>query len=549
MTMKIAPLFTFFVLAALAGASAQQPAAPSAPTASCPVVTSTPSDADMALFHGKYEDAERLYTAEPPSAARTAGIVRTDLGLRHFDEALATIEKEVAAHPNDALLVDVLGEVRFRRGEVVQAAEAYNRSMVLDKCLARTHYDMGRFMNLNGLYLSAQKQWDKAHQLDPGDPVIDRTWEPTQRVPSTADQVIENLKKRLDDPALTEEQKTALLNSIKAVEAREKGDCTLAEPVNTAKIPLFPFNQQGSNARFATSSDVDVYLNGKRRRFTLDTGASGLLLSVDAARSLGLTPEASVTTGGIGDSGRRPTFITHLDSVKIGPMEFHNCMVRVLESKEALRVDGLIGADVFRSFVVTLDLPGNEIRLSPLPKRPDEGEAAATLGTQGDQDDSDSAPAQTIAQRKKDRYVPPEMANWQRIFRYGQYLIFPTDIGNAPRKLFVMDTGGGITLISADAAREVSRLTTDSSRKVRGLSGDVKNVQGTDDIAITFGNVRQIQRGGLSAIDTSAFSRGAGVELSGFIGYPLLRELVIQIDYRDNLVHLTYTPHVEQQPH
>jgi hypothetical protein len=46
----------------------------------------------------------------------------------------------------------------------------------------------------------------------------------------------------------------------------------------------------------------------------------------------------------------------------------------------------------------------------------------------------------------------------------------------------------------------------------------------------------------MSAIDTSDISKRAGVEIAGFIGFPTLRELVITIDYRDNLVHVVYDP-------
>ena len=37
-------------------------------------------------------------------------------------------------------------------------------------------------------------------------------------------------------------------------------------------------------------------------------------------------------------------------------------------------------------------------------------------------------------------------------------------------------------------------------------------------------------------------TRSAGVEISGIIGFPILRELVLSIDYRDNLVHFVYDP-------
>jgi tetratricopeptide (TPR) repeat protein len=519
--------------------------APTPARQSCHVAEpTTPSPADEAFAKKEFADAERLYGAMPPSSLATAGVVRSLLGERKLDEALILIQKETAAHPGDPILLDVLGEVRFRRGEVEEAVNSYNASSVLDPCSARTHFDIGRYLNLNGLYASAQKQLDTAHKLDPGNPLIARAWESTQRVPLAPEEVIAQLEKREQTDTLTDGQKTALENSIKAIQAHERGDCQLAAPLESAKIPLFSY-QVGDRPPFG--SGVDVFLNGKRRRFKLDTGASGLLISSDAAKALGLTPEAETRSFGIGDEGMRTAYLAHVDDLKIGSLEFHHCIVHVFEAKEAMKdQDGLIGADVFRSFLVTLDFPAHEMRLSPLPKRPDDsaqtGGQPLSLSTSGDSGPSE---ALTFAERRRDRYIAPDMATWTCIFRSGHMLIFPTVIGNAPKRLLVMDTGAAVTIVSPDAAREVTRVTGDSDRNLHGISGEVKHVMGTDTLTIAFAGVRQIQSGGVTSVDTSNFGRGSGVEISGFIGYPLLRELVIAIDYRDNLVHVVYTPHLD----
>ncbi len=48
------------------------------------------------------------------------------------------------------------------------------------------------------------------------------------------------------------------------------------------------------------------------------------------------------------------------------------------------------------------------------------------------------------------------MRDWLRVFRTQHMLIVPTAIGKAPTKLFLMDTGASLNLISPDAAREVT---------------------------------------------------------------------------------------------
>jgi hypothetical protein len=73
------------------------------------------------------------------------------------------------------------------------------------------------------------------------------------------------------------------------------------------------------------------------------------------------------------------------------------------------------------------------------------------------------------------------------------------------------------------------------------VSGEVKKVQAADQVTITFGGVGQvIDR--MDSYDSTALTDSSGVEISGLIGFPTLRELVISIDYRDNLVHLVYDP-------
>jgi len=44
----------------------------------------------------------------------------------------------------------------------------------------------------------------------------------------------------------------------------------------------------------------------------------------------------------------------------------------------------------------------------------------------------------------------------------------------------------------------------------------------------------------MTSIDTTNFSHDDGVEVSGFIGAPALFQVVMHIDYRDNLVWCEY---------
>jgi hypothetical protein len=508
----------------------------------CSIDTAPPGEAEKAMQTRRFADAERLYgealSAAPTSNAAMAGLVRAMLAEERLQEALALATKFNAARPNDAVLQDVLGEVRFRRGEVQEAANAFIQSNKLDPCSGMTHFDVARYLSLTGMYLSAQRQLELAHQLAPENPQITRRWRTTHAIPMTADQQLTLLTQRLANPSpsMTEEVKEGIQAAIKGIQTREKGSCQLVSPVVETKLPMVPIsNGIAETQEQIHGAGLDVQFNGKRKRLEIDTGASGILLSRGAAKNAGLIPELEVKAGGVGDEGLSSAFVTHVDDIKLGNMEFKNCMVQVLE-KNVLGIDGLIGPDVFRDYLVTLDIPGREVRIGPLPKRPDQAATTTALATS----DVQETPV-SFADKAQDPYVAPEMKDWTPIFRAGHYLIFPTKIGDAPLKLFMMDTGAQMGMITPAAAREVTHVSTDEQTHIRGLSGEVKNVLMADKVTIRFANVSQTLQG-MASYDSTALAHAAGVEISGLIGFPTLRELIISIDYRDNLVHVVYDP-------
>ena len=458
------------VLAASALAAGAQPTARN--RASCEPDSQLPSEADQALWAKRYSDAELLYSADlkadPASGKAMAGLVRAALRQDKVDDALKLAKEYEGAHPNDPDVQDVLGEVRLRRGEVGEASAAFDAAGHLGPCDGRVHYDAARFLNLYGMHATAQERLEYAHALAPNDQEITGLWQETHAKPMTAEQQLAWLNDRLQTrrPLRCERASVrALRRRSRGIESNEKGSCMLVTPVTQAKVPMVPMGYGGARLQDMVAAGLDVEINGKRKRLEIDTGASGLLLSRSVANAAGLVPEVETTQGGIGDRGRRNAFVTHVDDIRIGGMEFKNCMVRVLEKRSVLGEDGLIGPDVFRDFVVTLDTPGRELRLGPLPRRPDERTAKPlTLEASGE----DAAPM-SLAERAKDRYTAPEMRDWTPVFRAGHLLIFPTVIGNAPMKLFMMDTGAAMNMISPAAAREVTNVSADPwTTRVRG---------------------------------------------------------------------------------
>lgn len=91
------------------------------------------------------------------------------------------------------------------------------------------------------------------------------------------------------------------------------------------------------------------------------------------------------------------------------------------------------------------------------------------------------------------------MAKWTRIYRNGHELIMPTWIVQTKRekddsawkgKLFLLDTGSFTNLISPEAAREVTKVSRDSSMGVRGLQGDVDKVFEAGNLTLQFASLK-----------------------------------------------------------
>jgi tetratricopeptide (TPR) repeat protein len=493
---------------------------------SCATLPSQPaSDADHALARGQFADAERLFERMEPSEEATAGRVRALIGQARFGAALALAGSATVEHPQSAALADALGAARLARGEPVEALAALRRSIALDPCRARTHYDLSVYLNVSGMPAAAQKELDVAYRLQPMDGLIRRAWMPTQQHVSTPDSDIADLRAIESRPTQTREKRAEIESVIKALQADKRGDCELVSAVQNAEIALVPLFGQGKRMP-PTGSAIEIVVNGKKRQLLVDTGASGLVLSFEAAKDLGLVPEAQATSSGVGDGGESSEFVAHLDSLKIGSLELHNCKVRVQARPHGLDVQGLFGPDTLKSLLLTFDFPHERLTTAPLPAI----EANASLASN-----------RTIAESKTDRIVPPGMADWIPVFRESESLLVPVSLGGAPQKLFVLDTGAEIGMIATDVATEITTVTAKPGDSLRGVSGVTRNVSATGPLPLSFaGYAGQVDQ--LTVLDNlSEFAPQGAMRASGYIGYDVLRHMSLAIDYRDSLVRVNGT--------
>jgi predicted aspartyl protease len=315
------------------------------------------------------------------------------------------------------------------------------------------------------------------------------------------------------------------------------------------------------DARRVSGYGLLVKINDRNQRLLLDTGSSGILINRRAAEKAGLKRISAVQFAGIGEKGQRDAYFAIADQVRIGDLEFKDCVVTVSEKSMGLDEDGLIGADVFSSYVVDIDIPGDMLRLTPLPKRPEDSAVKASLASEAgsdlDQEEraesmkgpkveekpvpEKSAAAPTSPRLPKDRYVAPEMAKWTPVYRISHDLLIPTHVNDSKTMLFILDTGAFSNMMSNKAARSVTKVRSNDSFKIKGLSGEVNKTYSADKAILQFGNIRQPTQD-MVAIDLTSLSQHLGVEVSGFIGFATFRQLEMKIDYRDGLVEFLYDP-------
>jgi hypothetical protein len=221
--------------------------------------------------------------------------------------------------------------------------------------------------------------------------------------------------------------------------------------------------------------------------------------------------------------------------------------------------DGLIGADVFGGYLIDIDLPGMRLKLSTLPKRPEDTVAPTSLNSEGEEqanaeqkensateptskNQKPSAPVSKTSQRlPRDRYIAPEMADWTRVFRFGHSMLVPTSVNDSKPMLFGLDTGAFNNILSARAGRQVSKVSSDDSLRVHGLNGEVNKVYSSAKATLRFGYLRQPNLD-IVTLDLSTLSRHTGTEISGLLGFAMLRLLEVKLDYRDGLVDFQYDP-------
>jgi hypothetical protein len=521
--------------------------------------------ADQLYRAGKFREAETGYQALlktdsklPPAemVAAQVGLVRAMLRQQKIDEAFDAANAALAAQPNAAALLSAKGDVQFRRGEMYDAEGSYLTARKLDPQEVHAYLGLARLYSSYSLYRKAYDQLESAHRVASDNIDVQRAW--LQLLPRK--ERLAALLAYLGGPHPDDEEETTwmteYLEFLKATADKPVHACRLVSKVEQTETKLE--TMYGADAHRMRGIGLSVRLNDRNAHLLLDTGAGGIMVNRKLAEKAGLTSISAVHYGGVGDKGLQSGYMAVADHIRVGELEFQDCVISVSDKGSVGDEDGLIGADVFGTYLVDIDLPGMRLKLSPLPKRPEDIVAPTSLNSEGEEqanseqkegslnegpkDQNSPTPTVKPARRMpRDRYVAPEMADWTKVFRFGHTMLVPTSVNESKAMLFGLDTGAFSNLLSVRAGRQVSKVSSEDRMRVRGVNGAVNKVYSSEKATLRFGHFQQSNLG-IITLDLSTVSRHTGTEVSGFLGFAMLKQLEVEMDYRDGLVNFKYDP-------
>ena len=540
----------------LLGGLVSMPVALSAQQIDCPIQKTSTDPAVTSFRQGDFSKAFELYFSaarnDPHDLQAIAGQIRSLLQEGQISEASQLAESSLVTNPASPDLLTSMGEIRLRQGRLSDAADAYQLSLKLDPCLARTRYDWYQLLWIESMRASGYEQLKAAYQLDPNDPAIHLSWIERLPLSERIQQIDEYLDKTANIPANQQRSLKEYVSQLRAAIAAKNGGCRLAShSVTETSLPLEGLATDIEHRTNGMGFEINVNQKANAE-LELDTGLSGILLNHDTAEKAGLVPVTSDTISGIGDQKSMSGYWAYADDLRIGSLEFKDCLVEVSNAPSIVGKDGLIGADVFENYHVKLDFPAHQMTLTQLPPIPgehaDHGASLNASGVGNSTPDPPTTPNQAHGPATPappihyvDRYIGPEMQLWSPFARVGHQIFINGELKDKKPRLFLLDSGSSVSILSIPAAESAGSVHSDTQDSLTGLSGRVANLYTEGGVDLDFARLRAPLKDVL-VINMDGLSTEAGVEVSGIIGLQTLRYLTVDIDYRDGLIHVVYDP-------
>ena len=481
-------------------------------------------DARAQLLAGHVDAAIQLLRGivakDPTGVEPSVLLAETLLIAEHFDEAGEVVEASLTKHPSDAVLERLLGDVQYREGRIFDAHKAYTAAIKNDGKNARAIYGVSRVFEASCLRKKAFEMLRVARAIDSRDPIIASAFDAidlrSRAAVARMEALLERLKGAGDGKS---DEKWARVLQLWIDEAKALDGKPECEPASAEQRYRIRLGRLMDGRRLTGAS---LRINDAKADLRLDTGASGITLGNRFAERAGVQRLGDTVIAGIGNGAAIKAWVGYAPSIHIGSLELKNCIVEVADKGSADDSGGLVGSDIFRRFLIKINWTGQSLELDPLPGPAWDGHTLV------------------------DRYEGPELTGYSQMLILHHYLLMPTLISETEKAdqtpaLFLLDTGSNTNMISTNLAPEITKVHG-SEVQVRGVSGKVRQVYDADKVVLQFANFRQRIRDIIS-FDLTSSSRGAGTEISGIMGLPLMGIFEsVTLDYRDGRVKFDYKP-------
>ena len=473
--------------------------------ATCPTLQSKDATpADEAYRDSDYPKADELYTQAltqaPNDSTLGAALVHTLLHEGKVAEAAQRAQTMLTADPHSAAALTAEAEVQLRQGQPWQAKQTLEAAMAADRCYARAYLIRSRVLRIDSMYASERAELQKAHDIDATDPDILNAWSSIVPPAQEIEGVQQSLASMKDLDADTRQKAEATAQSLMPLLSENSQTCKIPPSTPSATLALLPSKQDGKNI---DGFRIEVRLPKNAAKLVVDSAASGLYITRALAEENGLQHGANDPEGTV-----------RVDSMHVGPLEFRDCMVGVSDARFAENADGFVGTDIFSSYLIKIDPRAEKLTLTPLP-----GVTGVLPG---------------------DRPALPELAGFTPVYHRRQYLLAPVELSNKSRQLFVLDTGMRFSTMTEETAHAISNMKMNFTNTVQTASGPAAHMY-RDSFDFQFANLTLSHQSHVLEFDPTAIERNTGFEVGGLLGFDMLQQLTLQLDYRDGLVKFEST--------
>ena len=460
-----------------------------------------PTPAQAAYIAAKYPLAEDLYTkalaSSPGDLPLAAGLVSTLLQEHQVPQAAARVEKMLTASPDSAIALTSSAELQLRQGQPWLAIETLKKAAVSDPCYARIHLVRARVLRLDSMYASERAEIQSAFDINPSDPDIRHAYQRTVLPANEIESIHQSLATTRDLDTETRQKAEESIRSMMMLLTENNQTCQI---LPTADSAAFVLEASHEDAKHIDGYRMEVDFPKGKAKLLIDTAGSGLFISRELAEKNGFEPSAGAPPGTV-----------HVDSVRIGPLEFRDCIVGVNDAAFPNKGDGLIGTDMFAQWLIKLDHPAAKLTLTPLPKR------------------DGILPG--------DRITDPALRGYMPVYHRQQHLLVPVTLDNKTRRLFILDSGIRFSTMTPEAAHAVSNIKVNFTNPVQTVGGATLQIY-RDSFDFQFANVSLPHQVHILEMDNAAIEENSGIQVAGMLGFDMLQSLVLNLDYRDGLVKL-----------